>query len=60
MDIDSSRASRQEEYFPKGGWTDSWVICPPGHFVESAQRIGFFGGARRILDKKSRKQPHAK
>jgi hypothetical protein len=30
---------RQEEYFPQWGWTDFWVICPPGGFVESVQEI---------------------
>src|ERR1700730_10835263 len=29
-DIDLSRVSHQEEYFPQRGWTDFWVICPSG------------------------------
>jgi hypothetical protein len=32
-DIDLSRVGRQEEYFLRRVWTDSWVICPSGNFV---------------------------
>jgi hypothetical protein len=36
-DIDLSRVHRQEEYFLRRGFTDFWVICPSGGFVELIQ-----------------------